>query len=189
MPKLWNDTVAAHQHAVRATVLDVTARLVAEHGPTAVTMTQIAGAAGIGRATLYKYFPDVGAILNAWHERRITDHIEQLKAIVSGPGDIGQRLEQALSTYARIGFDHHGGELSALLHRGSHATQARHQLHDMVRRLLDDGVTAGIVRADIATTELTEYCLAALSAAQSSRSEAATRRLVVLVLDGLRPPT
>lgn len=34
-----------------------------------MTMSRIAEEIGIGRATLYKYFPDVEAILLAWHER------------------------------------------------------------------------------------------------------------------------
>ncbi|WP_376776163.1 TetR/AcrR family transcriptional regulator [Nonomuraea jabiensis] len=35
-------------------------------------MTRIAEKVGIGRATLYKYFPDVEAILTAYHERNVT---------------------------------------------------------------------------------------------------------------------
>ena len=38
-------------------------------------MSQIAEQTGIGRATLYKYFPDVEAILLAWHERQVTGHL------------------------------------------------------------------------------------------------------------------
>jgi AcrR family transcriptional regulator len=71
MPKLWSETIAAHRHTVRETILDATWALVAEHGLLAVTMSQIAEEAGIGRATLYKYFPDVEAILLAWHERHV----------------------------------------------------------------------------------------------------------------------
>src|SRR4029079_128644 len=56
------------------------ARLVAEHGLVSLTMSQIAEQAGIGRATLYKYFPDAQAVLTAWHERQITAHLDQLTA-------------------------------------------------------------------------------------------------------------
>ena len=75
VPKLWTDTIQAHRREVRLAVLDVTAALVAEHGLRSVTMSQIAEKTGIGRATLYKYFPDVEAILLAWHERQITGHL------------------------------------------------------------------------------------------------------------------
>jgi AcrR family transcriptional regulator len=77
VPRLWDDTIQAHRAAVRDAILDTAAALVAEHGLLAVTMSQIAETTGIGRATLYKYFPDVEANLVAWHERQITAHLAQ----------------------------------------------------------------------------------------------------------------
>ena len=71
VPKLWSETIESHRTAVREATLDTTAALVAEHGLRSVTMSQIAEHTGIGRATLYKYFPDVEAILVAWHERQV----------------------------------------------------------------------------------------------------------------------
>ncbi|HET7480249.1 MAG TPA: helix-turn-helix domain-containing protein, partial [Rubrobacteraceae bacterium] len=76
MPKLWNETIEAHRRAVHDAILDATAVLVAEHGLLSVTMSRIAEETGIGRATLYKYFPDVEAVLLAWHERHVTGHLE-----------------------------------------------------------------------------------------------------------------
>src|SRR5258705_900335 len=78
MPRIWSQTIEAHRDAVREATLDATAALVAEHGLTGVTMSQIAKDTGIGRATLYKYFPDVESILRAWHERQIDEHLKQL---------------------------------------------------------------------------------------------------------------
>jgi AcrR family transcriptional regulator len=60
-------------------------------------MSQIAEQAGIGRATLYKYFPDVEAILLAWHEGQITGHLEHLAELRDQPGDAAQRLEAVLT--------------------------------------------------------------------------------------------
>ncbi|MGH2817757.1 MAG: TetR/AcrR family transcriptional regulator, partial [Actinomycetota bacterium] len=74
MPKLWNETIEDHRREVRGAILDTTLALVAEHGLLSVTMSQIAEETGIGRATLYKYFPDVETILLAWHERQINGH-------------------------------------------------------------------------------------------------------------------
>ena len=78
MPKLWNETIEIHREAVRRAVLDAAARLVAGHGVSGVTMSAIAQSAGIGRATLYKYFPDVESILVAWHERQVESHLAEL---------------------------------------------------------------------------------------------------------------
>jgi AcrR family transcriptional regulator len=76
VPKLWNETIEEHRREVRGAILDATVALVAEHGLLSVTMSQIAEETGIGRATLYKYFPDVEAILLAWHEHQINGHLD-----------------------------------------------------------------------------------------------------------------
>src|SRR5713226_8827892 len=81
VPKLWNDTIEAHRRAVNDATLETTAALVSKNGLRAVTMSQIAKETGIGRATLYKYFPSVEAILVAWHERHIGAHLEHLAAL------------------------------------------------------------------------------------------------------------
>src|SRR5687767_5873493 len=81
VPKLWNDTIEAHRREVRDAILETTAALVAKLGLASVTMSQIAEETGIGRATLYKYFSDVEAILVAWHERQITNHLQYLAEV------------------------------------------------------------------------------------------------------------
>jgi AcrR family transcriptional regulator len=193
VPRLWNDTIQAHRAAVRDAILDTTTALVANHGLLSVTMSQIAEATGIGRATLYKYFPDVEAILVAWHERQITTHLAQLAELRDQGGDAGQRLQAVLEAYALISHDrfshqHSGSELAALLHRGAHLTRAQQQVHDLIADLLTEAAAAGHVRTDIAPDELARYCLHALRAAGVLPSKAAVRRLVTVTLDGLRPP-
>src|SRR5262245_8068886 len=74
MPKLWTETIETHRREVRDAILDTAAALVADRGLRSVTMSQVAEETGIGRATLYKYFPGVEAILLAWHERQVTGH-------------------------------------------------------------------------------------------------------------------
>ena len=188
MPKLWNETIEAHRAAVRDATLDTTAALVAEHGLRSVTMSQIAERTGIGRATLYKYFPDVGAILVAWHERQIAVHLEQLAAVRDQTGDVGDRLKAVLEAYALISHQHHGTELAAFLHRGKHVVRAQQRLTEFVRDLLIEGAETGDLRNDLAPEERASYCLHALSAASGLPSTAAVRRLVAVTLAGLRPP-
>ncbi|HET6355458.1 TetR/AcrR family transcriptional regulator [Streptomyces sp.] len=190
MPKLWNETIDTHRAAVRDAVLDATAALVAEHGPTSVTMSQIAKAAGIGRATLYKYFPDVEAILLAWHERQITVHLGQLAEVRDQADAPGEQLEAVLKAFALIAHEsrgHRDTELAAFLHRDPHVTHAQQQLHGMIRSLLAEGAQAGDLRDDIAPDELATYCLHALTAAGSLPSKAAVHRLVTITLAGMRP--
>jgi AcrR family transcriptional regulator len=188
VPKLWNETIEAHRRAVRDAILDTTAALVAEHGLRSVTMSQIAEKTGIGRATLYKYFPDVEAILLAWHERHVTGHLDYLAELRDQAGDAGERLEAVLEAYALIQHKRHATELAALLHRDEHVARAQQHLTDIIRDLLTEAAGTGDVRGDIASDELASYCLHALTAASSLPSKAAVRRLVTVTLAGLRPP-
>ncbi len=187
MPRLWTETIDAHRLAVREATLDSAAALVAEHGVTGVTMSRIAETTGIGRATLYKYFPDVQAILLAWHERQIGRHLEQLALARDNTGDAGERVAAVLLTYALISFEHHGTELSAILHRGAHVAHARAHLVDFVRDLLAEGAKAGVLRDDVAPEELATYCLHALGAAVDLPTKAAVRRLVTVTMSALHP--
>jgi AcrR family transcriptional regulator len=196
VPKLWNETIEAHRREVREAILDTTAALVAEHGLLSVTMSEIAEKTGIGRATLYKYFPDVEAILLAWHERQITGHLEHLARVRDQAGDAGERLEAVLEAYALIHqervhrhhHEHQGSELAAFLHRDEQVARAQQQLHEMIRDLLTEASESGDVRGDVAPDELASFCLHALKAASSLPSNAAVRRLVTVTLAGLRPP-
>jgi AcrR family transcriptional regulator len=188
MPKLWNETIEAHRREVRDATLDTTAALVAEHGLRSVTMSQIAEATGIGRATLYKYFSGVEAILFAWHERQIAGHLEYLAEVRDQAGDPGERLEVVLEAYALISYEsrgHHDTELAAFLHRDHQVARAQQQLHGMIRDLLAEGAKTGNLRDDVAPDELASYCLHALAAAGSLPSKAGVRRLVTVTLAGL----
>ncbi|MFF5757454.1 TetR/AcrR family transcriptional regulator [Streptomyces longwoodensis] len=189
MPKLWNETIEAHRRAVRDAILNTTAELAAEHGVRSVTMSQIAEQAGIGRATLYKYFPDVEAILLAWHDRQITEHLGQLAEVRDQVDGAGEQLEAVLRAFAHISRHsrgHHGTDLAAFLHRDERVAHAEQQLHGMIRDLLAAGVRAGDFRDDVAPNELATYCLHALTAAAALPSGAATDRLVAVILSGLR---
>ena len=189
MPKLWDSTIESHRRAVRDAVLDAAAALVAEHGLRSVTMSQIAQAAGVGRATLYKYFQDVESILTAWHGRQITGHLEYLAEIRDRGGDAAGRLEAVLEAYALISREsggHDSTEPAPLLHRDEQVRRAQQHVGDMVADLLRDAAQAGAIRDDARPEELAAFCVHALTAAGSLQSAAAVRRLVTVIMDGLR---
>jgi len=189
VPRLWTETIEAHRREVRDAILDTTADLVGEHGLRSVTMSQIAEETGIGRATLYKYFPDVDAILLAWHDRQITGHLAQLAEVRDRAGGPGERLEAVLEAFALISHELqglHDGELAAFLHRDQHVARAQRHLRGMIRDLIAAGAATGVIRNDVAPDELASYCLHALAAARGLPSKAAVRRLVTVTLAGLR---
>jgi AcrR family transcriptional regulator len=70
----------------RAKVLAAAERLFAERDPRSVTMVDIAREAGVGRATLYRRYPDPGSVAVALldeHERRLQEQL------LSGPPPLG----------------------------------------------------------------------------------------------------
>jgi AcrR family transcriptional regulator len=212
VPKLWVETIEAHRRTVRDAILDTTAALVAKHGLAAVTMSQIAEEAGVGRATLYKYFSDVDTILVAWHDRLVTRHLEYLVEVRDRSGDVREQLEAVLEAYAVISYErereHHGGQkrsrehhtaerrshehptsdIGAVVHRTEHVAGAQRRLHDFIRDLLARAARASDVRDDVPPDELARYCLHSLAAANGLQSKSAVRRLVTVTLAGLRPP-
>lgn len=190
VPKLWTATIEEHRRTVHDAILDAAWQLVAQHGLLAVTMSQIAERAGIGRATLYKYFPDVEAILYASHQRHVAEHLRHLTELRDGAVDPAERLEAVLRAYAMIAYhrEQHGTEeLGALLHRGDHVNRAQQQLVDLLEDVLRGVAAAGQLRGDVALEELASFCLHALGAAGSLASEAAVQRLVNVTLAGLHP--
>lgn len=192
MPRLWHDTISTHRRAVREAALDTTAVLVDRHGLRGVTMSQIAEEIGIGRATLYKYFPDIDAILRAWHERQIERHLAHLVHVRDDTTGAAQRLEAVFEAYALLASQSHGhrdAELASFLHRDERVVDAERQLRSLIQDLLIEGVDAGVIRDDIRPDELAGFCVHALAAARGLASRAAIKRLVAVTLAGLRPPT
>jgi AcrR family transcriptional regulator len=190
MPKLWDATIETHRRQVRDAILETTAALVAERGLRAVTMSRIASETGIGRATLYKYFSGVEAILFAWHERQISSHLAQLTEAQKKGRNPSERLEAMLQAYALISRESHAfhrSQVSAHLHRGEAVAQAQRRVRNMFRDVLAEGIATGELRSDVPPEELTAYCLHALGASASIPSAAAVGRLVAVTMAGLRP--
>jgi AcrR family transcriptional regulator len=86
----------------RARVLEAAARLFREHGVAAVSMDQVAAAAGVGKGTLFRRFGDKAGLAVAL----LDEHERQLQAaILSGPpplgpgADPGTRLVAFLDAY------------------------------------------------------------------------------------------
>jgi AcrR family transcriptional regulator len=70
----------------RAAVLEAAARLFAEHGVAAVSMDQVAAAAGVGKGTIFRRFGDKSGLAVALLDAR---EQELQEAILSGPPPLG----------------------------------------------------------------------------------------------------
>lgn len=188
MPKVWGDTIQAHRREVHQAILDAAATLAAERGVTALSMSHVADRAGIGRATLYKYFPSIDAILMAWHEQRVRAHLDELRglaAAIDGPKD---RVAAVLGRFALIQHERHDSHVVAGLHAAQHVRAAEHELEQFLTRLVGDAVASGEARGDVPPGELAQYCLHAVGTAARLPTKVAVRRLVDVVMRGLDTP-
>lgn len=177
----------AHRASVRDAALDAAEVVISNHGLSAVTMSRIAQDAGISRATLYKYFADVDAVLDAWHQRQVHGHLELLALVGGRPGTPFERLRDVLLAYAEATRREHSGNIASLLHQGEHVVAAQQHLRSMVAGILAEAAAAGDVRDDVDPNELATFCLHALTAAGGLDSDAAIGRLVDITTAGLRP--
>lgn len=59
----WDDTLSGHRQRQAEHIVASAMAIIARDGVSALTMSAIADEAGISRQTLYKYFPDVDAVL------------------------------------------------------------------------------------------------------------------------------
>lgn len=183
MPKLWDNSIATHRTAVRDSIMSATWDLVREHGLAGTSMSRIADHVGISRATLYRYFPDVDAIVAAWHAGQVGGHIAELREVADATTEPEERLAAVLSRYAEIRRDlPHSTELATLLHQGTHVEHAEQQVLDLLSEAISAAAEIGRVRDDVAPADLARFCLYALAA--GGRSPGAD--LVPVVLAGLR---
>lgn len=82
----------------RAALLDAADRAIAEHGP-AVTMDDIAAAAGITKPVIYRHFGDRDGLYEALARRYARLLQERLEAALSAERDWRRRVEVTLDTY------------------------------------------------------------------------------------------
>ncbi len=130
--------------------------LVAERGPSDVAMAHIAERAGIGRATLYGYFPDLDHILAAHLIERLGAARDAMRAAIElEPGPL-ERLrryvsltvaafgeDQARAIGAGVTFDHFGPALHAEI------DAAFGLLRSLLAEILAEGRERGTFRADL----------------------------------------
>ena len=154
-----------------------------------ITMSQVAQEVGIGRATLYKYFPDVETILHARHEQHVLEHLTRLRELRHQSDDPSERLSAVTHGYAQICHhraQHGSVELSALTHQPERVRDAERELLTLFHDVITDATAAGAVHPGVPADELALYCIHALGAAAGLPTQDAVGRLADVVLRTLR---
>jgi AcrR family transcriptional regulator len=155
MPKIVGDTLADHRALVRTHVFDAFTALMHERGYAAITLSDIAARAGVGRTALYNHFRDKESVVVELALHETTEYVTSARNALQsahGPTD-------ALRTYVRHHIDRQGEqhfgfgpELLGLLSPGALAQMRDHVVE--VEKVLVEILEAGIAAAEFAIDDV-----------------------------------
>ena len=177
----------ALQERVAAAILEAAARVLAVGGEQA-SMNDVAAAAGVARATLYRYFPSRQALL---------DELARVAAAEAGARLASARVEEVA---AEEGVRR---AVRALIETGDPFTvvarervrpdpeQFEEHVLEPLRRLFEQAQSAGEIRDDIPSSWLTDALVGLVVSVLSSRPVLGREDTIAVVsalfLDGARP--
>jgi AcrR family transcriptional regulator len=148
---------------------------------------EVAASAGVGVATVYRHFPQRADLIAAVFRREVD-------ACAAAAPPLAREHEpvEALARWLRryTGFIATKRGLAAALHSGDPAYEGlpeyfRQQLVPALQSLLNTAVDAGQVRAGVEPSELLR-AVGSLSTAHGADGALESRRMVDLLIDGLR---
>ena len=173
-----------------AAIIDSAATILAERGD-AASMEEIASAAGIGRATLYRYFPNREELLSAM----AAASVQELAARIKEANLKAVPIEEAIARLAR-GIIATGSKYTALNGDSAKYTNAYPDFDvkviEPVRALFRRGIADGSLREDLPLDVLMDLFSSlikgALDTTASGRRgiEETAAAVTTLFLDGVR---
>lgn len=148
---------------------------------------EIADKAGVGVGTVYRHFPQRSDLIKAVFRREI-DACADAAPRLAAENEPGDALALWMQRFVDFIATKRG--LAAALHSGDPAYQSLpayfdERLHPALRSLLDAAIAAGTARPDIDAKELLS-AVASLSVSSHGESLDQSRRMVDLLIDGLR---
>ncbi|HET9078190.1 MAG TPA: helix-turn-helix domain-containing protein [Acidimicrobiales bacterium] len=172
--------------ANRQQILEAAGRLMAERG-LATPLEDIAAAAGVGIATLYRRFPSREELVEALFEDRLAAYLADLETAAAMP-DGWQALTWYLrSASARQVADRALKEL--LEHDPGHGTVSRllERLWPLAETLVERARATGRLRRDFTVVDLVfvQQMLASIGTATLPLNATAWERYLTIVVDGM----
>lgn len=175
---------------IAAGILDTAAAVLAERGPD-VSMAGIARAAGVSRATLYRYFPSRDALVGALAEAAVAE----IGARVADARLDTVAADEALARLTRAAFT------AAARYRGlgmfakakPNTSHTERSLLAAIAAIFSRGHAEGVFRPDLSAQTLAELYASLLEGAIQRLldgrlgAEEASAALTAVFLDGARP--
>lgn len=148
-------------------------------------MREIAATAGVGVGTIYRHFPQRADLVAAVFRQQI-DACADAAANLSAHHEPGVALAKWMQTYADFIATKRG--LASALHSGDPAFDAlpgyfKQRLRPALQTLLDQAAKENEIRSDVEPDDLLH---AVASLCMPTRDEDSARRMVDLLVDGMR---
>jgi AcrR family transcriptional regulator len=166
MPKIIGGSLHEHRAQTRQKLFAALSSLMADRGFDAITLADIASAAGIGRTAVYNHFPDKESLLVGFITHETEQYVATLERSLQDVEDPVEQLRAYVRAQAQLKRVYHlapGPDLRSVLSR---ATQQRvrehvHLVEQILRRILTEGVESGAFPPqDVDTTvPLVNACL------------------------------
>jgi TetR/AcrR family transcriptional regulator, mexCD-oprJ operon repressor len=135
----------AAQARVRDAVLEAAARVLAEPGgPRSVA--DVAAAAGVGRATLYRYFPSRADLLDALARQAVAEAGRRLEAADLDAVDVAEALARIVRALVSVG---HRYVVVVREHVSIDPDELERTLRRHVRAVMERGQRDGTLRRDL----------------------------------------
>jgi AcrR family transcriptional regulator len=176
----------ALQQRVAAAILEGAAEIFALHGEQA-SMNDVAEAAGVARATVYRYFPNREALLAELALVAVNDVAARLASARIDEVAPDEGVTRAVRALVDVGD---WFVLLARERRRSDPERFERQLTEPIRRLFERGQASGDIRQDVTSARLTESLIGLIIGVLTSRPSLGREDMIAtitsLFLDGAR---
>jgi len=171
-----------------AAILDGAAHVFSEQGAGA-NLATVAAAAGVSRATLYRYYPNREALLEALAAHALAEAAHRLADAGLEQAKVEQAIERILRALVAV-----GDRFTILVGEQIACDEADKQRLDApMRAVIERGIETGVLRQDLSTDVLLELFGGTIMGAIKMRQhlqvgiEEASAAAASLLLDGARP--
>jgi AcrR family transcriptional regulator len=101
VPYRRTQAVQERLDATRARIVAAAHTLVAERGYAGCSVAQVAEAAGVATGSVYRHFPDKGALFAEVFRTATQREVDAVAAAGAGPGPVAGRIARAVETFSR----------------------------------------------------------------------------------------
>lgn len=148
MPKIIGGSLTEHREQTRNKLFAALTALMSDRGFDAITLADIAAAAGIGRTAVYNHFPDKESLLIAFITHETEQYVATLERALAGVQDPVEQLRTYVRQQTQLKRVFHlapGPDLRSVLSRGTRERLREHAdiVENILRRILRAGIESG----------------------------------------------